>query len=108
MPVSYRFLRRYARCARLPLEMLTLARYVLETSLMDYNVVDQRESKMAAAALLQALLMKGCSWVGSQLLQHVAANLVFNLVHKSLLLHHVIVHTHTRYVVWQWRPTAGA
>ncbi|XP_050043796.1 G2/mitotic-specific cyclin-B3 [Dermacentor andersoni] len=68
MPVSYRFLRRYARCARLPLEMLTLARYVLETSLMDYNVVDQRESKMAAAALLQALLMKGCSWNAT--LQH--------------------------------------
>lgn len=62
MPLSYRFLRRYARCAKLPLETLTLARYVLETSLLDYTLVDQRESKMAAAALLQALLMKGLSW----------------------------------------------
>lgn len=62
VPVSYRFLRRYARCAKLPMEILTLARYVLESSLLDYYLVDQRESKMAAAALLQALLMKGCSW----------------------------------------------
>lgn len=62
MPLSYRFLRRYARCAKLALETLTLARYVLETSLLDYTLVDQRESKMAAAALLQALLMKGLSW----------------------------------------------
>ncbi|KAH7967451.1 hypothetical protein HPB49_024874 [Dermacentor silvarum] len=68
MPVSYRFLRRYARCARLSQDMLTLARYVLESSLMDYNLVDQRESKMAAAALLQALLMKGCTWNAT--LQH--------------------------------------
>lgn len=62
MPLSYRFLRRYARCAQLPLEILTLARYVLESSLLDYSLVDQRESKVAAAALLQALLMKGLSW----------------------------------------------
>uniref|UniRef100_A0A1E1XC64 Putative cyclin b n=1 Tax=Amblyomma aureolatum TaxID=187763 RepID=A0A1E1XC64_9ACAR len=62
MPLSYRFLRRYARCAKLALETLTLARYILETSLLDYTLVDQRESKMAAAALLQALLMKGLSW----------------------------------------------
>lgn len=62
MPLSYRFLRRYARCGQLPLETLTLARYVLESSLLDYSLVDQRESKAAAAALLQALLMKGLSW----------------------------------------------
>uniref|UniRef100_G3MSG1 Uncharacterized protein n=2 Tax=Amblyomma TaxID=6942 RepID=G3MSG1_AMBMU len=62
MPLSYRFLRRYARCAKLALETLTLARYILETSLLDYTLVDQRESKMAAAALLQALRMKGLSW----------------------------------------------
>lgn len=62
MPLSYRFLRRYARCGQLPLETLTLARYVLESSLLDYSLVDQRESMTAAAALLQALLMKGLSW----------------------------------------------
>ncbi|KAL1439109.1 hypothetical protein MTO96_047565 [Rhipicephalus appendiculatus] len=89
MPVSYRFLRRYARCARLPMEVLTLARYVLESSLLDYNLVEQRESKMAAAALLQALLMKGCSW--NTTLQHYSgykAEELTNLQqHLNLFLH---------------------
>lgn len=62
-PVSYRFLRRYARCAHLDLETLTLARFVLESSLLDYTLISQRDSLMAAAALLQALRMKGMSWV---------------------------------------------
>ncbi|CAN7997784.1 unnamed protein product [Ixodes hexagonus] len=62
LPISYRFLRRYARCAHLALETLTLARFVLESSLMDYTLVGKRESLMAAAALLQALRMKGMAW----------------------------------------------
>lgn len=62
MPLSYRFLRRYARCSGLPLDLLTLARFVLELSLLDYSLVDCRESLLAAAALLQALRMKGKSW----------------------------------------------
>lgn len=89
MPVSYRFLRRYARCARLSMETLTLARYVLESSLLDYSFVDQRESKMAAAALLQALLMKGSSWNAT--LQHYSgykAEELTNLQqHLNLFLH---------------------
>jgi len=55
IPLSYRFLRRYARCAKLDMEMLTLARYVLETSLMEYDFIDIRDSLMAAASLLLAL-----------------------------------------------------
>ncbi|XP_064456039.1 G2/mitotic-specific cyclin-B3-like isoform X2 [Ornithodoros turicata] len=62
MPLSYRFLRRYARCNGLPLELLTLARYVLELSLLDYTLIDRRESLLAAAALLQALRMKNLQW----------------------------------------------
>uniref|UniRef100_A0A182NLA3 Uncharacterized protein n=1 Tax=Anopheles dirus TaxID=7168 RepID=A0A182NLA3_9DIPT len=38
-PLSYRFLRRYARVNRIPMMTLTLARYILETGLMDYNTV---------------------------------------------------------------------
>lgn len=37
---------------------LTLARYILEHSLMDYTMIRFSDSKMAAAALLLALLMK--------------------------------------------------
>lgn len=62
-PLSYRFLRRYARCASLTMETLTLSRYVLETSLMDYDLALERDSKVAAAALLLALRMKQQKWV---------------------------------------------
>ncbi|GBN14663.1 G2/mitotic-specific cyclin-B3 [Araneus ventricosus] len=62
IPLSYRFLRRYARCARISMEMLTLARFILETSLMDYELIDVLDSKLAAAALLLALKMKDMEW----------------------------------------------
>ncbi|CAL1299701.1 unnamed protein product [Larinioides sclopetarius] len=62
VPLSYRFLRRYARCARISMEMLTLARFILETSLMDYELIDVLDSKIAAAALLLALKMKDMEW----------------------------------------------
>jgi len=62
IPLSYRFLRRFARCSRLSMEMLTLARYILETSLMDYELIDVLDSKVAAGSLLLALKMKNQKW----------------------------------------------
>lgn len=61
-PLSYRFLRRIARCSGVPMETLTLARYILETSLMEYDLIFEKDSKMAAAALILALKMKSLSW----------------------------------------------
>ncbi|XP_020300232.1 G2/mitotic-specific cyclin-B3 [Pseudomyrmex gracilis] len=58
IPLSYRFLRRYARCAKVSMSTLTLARFILEHSLMDYSMITFSDSKMAAAALLLAMLMK--------------------------------------------------
>ncbi|XP_071581444.1 G2/mitotic-specific cyclin-B3-like [Temnothorax nylanderi] len=58
IPLSYTFLWRYARCAKVSMPTLTLARYILEHSLMDYTMIRFGDSKMAAAALLLALLMK--------------------------------------------------
>ncbi|XP_046736764.1 G2/mitotic-specific cyclin-B3 [Diprion similis] len=58
IPLSYRFLRRYARCAKVSMPTLTLARYILEYSLMDYGTIMYSDSKMAAAALFIALQMK--------------------------------------------------
>ncbi|XP_014237797.1 G2/mitotic-specific cyclin-B3 [Trichogramma pretiosum] len=58
IPLSYRFLRRYARCAKVSMPTLTLARYILEYSLMDYATISFSDSKMAAAALFLALQMK--------------------------------------------------
>ncbi|XP_052903426.1 G2/mitotic-specific cyclin-B3 isoform X2 [Anopheles moucheti] len=56
-PLSYRFLRRYARVNRIPMMTLTLARYILETGLIDYNTVVVRDSKLACAALFIARRM---------------------------------------------------
>lgn len=58
MPLSYRFLRRYAKCGRCDMETLTLARYILEMSLMEYDLIHKRESEVAAASLLLARRMK--------------------------------------------------
>ncbi|RWS28405.1 G2/mitotic-specific cyclin-B3-like protein [Leptotrombidium deliense] len=57
-PLSYRFLRRYARCSKLSMETLTLARYILEMSLMEYDFIEFEDSLISAAALLLALKMK--------------------------------------------------
>lgn len=56
-PLSYRFLRRYARVALVPMPILTLARYILETSLMEYDTVIVSDSKLACAALFIARRM---------------------------------------------------
>lgn len=57
IPLSYRFLRRYARCNRIQLPLLTLARYILELSLMEYSLTSESDSKLASAALYLALRM---------------------------------------------------
>lgn len=56
-PLSYRFLRRFARVDNRTLEELTLARFILETSLMEYQLIEEPESRIAAAALLLAIKM---------------------------------------------------
>nr|AAI06307.1 Ccnb3-a protein [Xenopus laevis] len=59
IPVPYRFLRRFAKCAHATMETLTLARYICELTLQEYDFVQERASKMAASCLLLALQMKG-------------------------------------------------
>uniref|UniRef100_A0A8C5Q2A2 G2/mitotic-specific cyclin-B3 n=1 Tax=Leptobrachium leishanense TaxID=445787 RepID=A0A8C5Q2A2_9ANUR len=58
IPVSYRFLRRFAKCAHASMETLTLARYICELTLQEYDFVQESASKMAASCLLLALKMK--------------------------------------------------
>ncbi|CAD6992338.1 unnamed protein product [Ceratitis capitata] len=59
IPLSYRFLRRYARCSKVSMATLTLARYILEMSLMDYATIQFSDSKLACAALFMALRLHG-------------------------------------------------
>jgi len=58
--LSYRFVRRYGRVCRVNMPVLTLARYILEMSLMEYSLnTNTSESKLAASALVLAMKMKG-------------------------------------------------
>jgi hypothetical protein len=57
-PISYRFLRRYSRVSKTDMPTLTLARYILETSLMYLSFCRVSESMLGAASLLLAFRMK--------------------------------------------------
>lgn len=58
VPLSYRFLRRFAKCAHATLETLTLARFILELSLMESSFITVADSLLAASALMLAFRMK--------------------------------------------------
>uniref|UniRef100_A0A493SX48 Uncharacterized protein n=1 Tax=Anas platyrhynchos platyrhynchos TaxID=8840 RepID=A0A493SX48_ANAPP len=58
IPIPYRFLRRFAKCARVNMETLTLARFLCEMTLQEYDYARERPSKLAASCLLLALTMK--------------------------------------------------
>ena len=47
------------QCAKLSMEDLTLTRYILELSLMDYELIDASDSALAAAALMLTRAVKG-------------------------------------------------
>eukprot|EP00092_Neocalanus_flemingeri_P068959 GFUD01084379.1.p1 GENE.GFUD01084379.1~~GFUD01084379.1.p1 ORF type:complete len:461 (+),score=113.58 GFUD01084379.1:73-1383(+) len=66
--LSYRFLRRYGRVCNVTMPVLTLARYILELSLMEYSInVDISESEVAAGCLVLAFKMKGIKGYGPTL-----------------------------------------
>ncbi|XP_064639570.1 G2/mitotic-specific cyclin-B3-like [Lineus longissimus] len=58
IPSSYRFLRRYSKCCKCNMETLTMGRFILEMSQMDYEYLTYKESEMGAACLYLALKMK--------------------------------------------------
>ncbi|XP_042878470.1 G2/mitotic-specific cyclin-B3-like isoform X2 [Penaeus japonicus] len=89
IPLSYRFLRRYARCAKLSMEDLTLTRYILEMSLMDYELLDSSDSALAAAALLLTRIIRGDStWTPT--LQYYSGYAMEDLYHLVHHLHQMI------------------
>ncbi|XP_009882588.1 PREDICTED: G2/mitotic-specific cyclin-B1 [Charadrius vociferus] len=90
-PISPHFLRRASKIAQVDLEQHTLAKYLMELSIVDYDMVHFSPSKTAAAASCLALkLLKGSEWTPvlqhymfyseSDLLpvmQHIAKNIIF-------------------------------
>ncbi|XP_068604191.1 G2/mitotic-specific cyclin-B2 [Brachionichthys hirsutus] len=89
-PLPLHFLRRASKVANSDVERHTLAKYLMELTLVDYSMVHYRPSEVAAAALcLSQLLLEGLPWSPTQqrystydeahlkpLMQHIAKNVV--------------------------------
>ncbi|XP_034385646.1 G2/mitotic-specific cyclin-B2-like isoform X3 [Cyclopterus lumpus] len=89
-PLPLHFLRRASKVAESDVERHTLAKYLMELTLLDYDMVHFRPSEVAAAALsLSQLLLEGLPWSATQqhystydsahlqpVVQHVAKNVV--------------------------------
>ncbi|KAG7242775.1 hypothetical protein INR49_020150, partial [Caranx melampygus] len=89
-PLPLHFLRRASKVANSDVERHTLAKYLMELTLLDYNMVHYRPSEVAAAALcLSQLLLEGLPWSPTQqhystydeahlrpIMQHMAKNVV--------------------------------
>ncbi|XP_059106579.1 G2/mitotic-specific cyclin-B3 isoform X1 [Peromyscus eremicus] len=58
IPTAYNFLRRYASCIHASMKTLTLSRFICEMTLQEYEYVQERPSKLAAACFLLAIYMR--------------------------------------------------
>ncbi|XP_041910241.1 G2/mitotic-specific cyclin-B3 [Arvicola amphibius] len=58
IPTAYHFLRRYTTCTHASMKTLTLSRFICEITLLDYEFIQERPSKLAAACLALALYMR--------------------------------------------------
>nr|XP_020441254.1 G2/mitotic-specific cyclin-B2 isoform X2 [Monopterus albus] len=89
-PLPLHFLRRASKVANCDVERHTLAKYLMELTLLDYDMVHYRPSEIAAASLcLSQLLLNGLPWSATQqhystydeahlkpVMQHIAKNVV--------------------------------
>ncbi|XP_040009446.1 G2/mitotic-specific cyclin-B2-like isoform X2 [Xiphias gladius] len=89
-PLPLHFLRRASKVANSDVERHTLAKYLMELTLLDYDMVHYRPSEVAAASLcLSQLLLDGLPWSPTQqhystydeahlkpIVQHIAKNVV--------------------------------
>ncbi|NXN66681.1 CCNB1 protein, partial [Himantopus himantopus] len=98
-PISPHFLRRASKIAQVDLEQHTLAKYLMELSIVDYDMVHFPPSKTAAAAsCLAQKLLKGSEWTPVlqhymfysendllPVMQHMAKNIIF--VNEGIIKH---------------------
>ncbi|NXV54194.1 CCNB1 protein, partial [Uria aalge] len=96
-PVPPHFLRRASKIAEVDLKQHTLAKYLMELSIVDYDMVHFPPSKTAAAASCLALkLLNGCEWTPAlqhytsytehdllPVMQHIAKNVI--LVNEGII-----------------------
>lgn len=76
------------QCSQTPMTILTLARYILELSLMDYNTVCLKDSKLACAALFIARRMYGLPGWNSTLQFYTG---IINVMSRILHLKPIII-----------------
>ncbi|XP_038164693.1 G2/mitotic-specific cyclin-B2-like [Cyprinodon tularosa] len=90
LPLPLHFLRRASKVANADVEKHTLAKYLMELTLLDYEMVHYRPSEIAAASLcLSQRLLGGLPWTPTQqhystydeahlkpIMQHLAKNVV--------------------------------
>jgi hypothetical protein len=55
IPISYRYLRRYCKCIGMDMRSMTVSRFYLELTLMEYEFIFEKQSEMAAACLWIAM-----------------------------------------------------
>uniref|UniRef100_A0A1A8RKR2 G2/mitotic-specific cyclin-B2 n=2 Tax=Nothobranchius TaxID=28779 RepID=A0A1A8RKR2_9TELE len=99
-PLPLHFLRRASKVANTDLEKHTLAKYLMELTLLDYQLVHYRPSEIAAASLcLSQLLTDALPWSPTQqhystydeahlkpIMQHIAKNVVMVNEEKTKFL----------------------
>ncbi|KFZ66186.1 G2/mitotic-specific cyclin-B1, partial [Antrostomus carolinensis] len=98
-PLPPHFLRRASKIAEVDFEQHVLAKYLMELSIVDYDMVHFPPSKTAAAASCLALkLLGGCEWTPTlqhymsytesdllPVMQHIAKNII--LVNEGIMKH---------------------
>ena len=80
------------QCSKVSMEELTLARYILEMSLMEYDLIETADHCMAGAALFLARYMthpEGDPW--SPTLQHYTGLSSSDVTHLVHLLHNMLL-----------------
>ncbi|KAM8893390.1 G2/mitotic-specific cyclin-B2-like [Spinachia spinachia] len=84
-PLPLHFLRRASKVAGSDVERHTLAKYLMELTLLDYDMVHYRPSEIAAASLcLSQLLLEELAWSPTQ--QHYST---YDAAHLKTIMQHI-------------------
>uniref|UniRef100_A0A8R1DI56 G2/mitotic-specific cyclin-B3 n=1 Tax=Caenorhabditis japonica TaxID=281687 RepID=A0A8R1DI56_CAEJA len=92
-PLSYRYLRRLGRVCRIDMKSLTLARYILETTLLVYDYALVSQCRLAAGAFLLAMKMTDKSYEWSPVLEkysgYTGGDIIPLMEHMNHTMHYV-------------------
>lgn len=75
------------------METLTFARFILELSLLDYDLIDVRDSLLASACLLLALTLKGVKDAWGPTLVHYSGYAMSDIFDLTYRVFHMLTNT---------------